>query len=136
MLDGLGNLNEWPNKVLSMQENWIGKSIGATIKFKIVGTESFIEVFTTRPDTIFGASFIGLSVDHNISTGLEKKDKNISEFIRLCKQAGTTNVDLEKAEKIGIDTNLKVEHPFTKKEIPVYIANFILINYGTGAIFG
>ena len=136
LLDGLGNLNEWPNKVLSMQENWIGKSIGATIKFKIVGTESFIEVFTTRPDTIFGASFIGLSVDHNISTGLEKKDKNISEFIRLCKQAGTTNVDLEKAEKIGIDTNLKVEHPFTKKEIPVYIANFILINYGTGAIFG
>jgi leucyl-tRNA synthetase len=136
LLDGLGNLNEWPNKVLSMQENWIGKSIGATIKFKIVGTESFIEVFTTRPDTIFGASFIGLSVDHNISTGLEKKDKNISEFIRLCKQAGTTNVDLEKAEKIGVDTNLKVEHPFTKKEIPVYIANFILINYGTGAIFG
>ena len=136
LLDGLNELENWPKKVLSMQENWIGKSIGATIKFQINNSENFIEVFTTRPDTIFGASFIGLSADHNISIDLSNDNKEISEFIKLCKQTGTTNIELEKAEKIGIDTGLTVKHPFTEKEIPVYIANFILLNYGTGAIFG
>ena len=136
LLEGLNELENWPKKVLSMQENWIGKSIGATIKFQINNSENFIEVFTTRPDTIFGASFIGLSADHNISIDLSNDNKEISEFIKLCKQTGTTNIELEKAEKIGIDTGLTVKHPFTEKEIPVYIANFILLNYGTGAIFG
>ena len=136
LLEGLSQLENWPKKVLSMQENWIGKSIGATIKFQINNSENFIEVFTTRPDTIFGASFIGLSADHNISINLSKDNKEIFEFIKLCKQTGTTNIELEKAEKIGIDTGLTVKHPFTEKEIPVYIANFILLNYGTGAIFG
>ena len=136
LLNGLNELENWPKKVLSMQENWIGKSIGATIKFQINNSENFIEVFTTRPDTIFGASFIGLSADHNISINLSKDNKEIFEFIKLCKQTGTTNIELEKAEKIGIDTGLTVKHPFTEKEIPVYIANFILLNYGTGAIFG
>ena len=136
LLLGLDDLKFWPKKVLSMQENWIGKSVGATIKFKIIGSKQFIEVFTTRPDTIYGASFIGLSADHSISTNLAKQNKVVSEFIKLCKQAGTTNVDLEKAEKIGIDTGIMVEHPFTKEKVPVYIANFILMNYGTGAIFG
>ena len=136
LLKGLNQLENWPKKVLSMQENWIGKSIGATIKFQINNSENFIEVFTTRPDTIFGASFIGLSADHNISINLSKDNKEIFEFIKLCKQTGTTNIELEKAEKIGIDTGLTVKHPFTEKEIPVYIANFILLNYGTGAIFG
>ena len=136
LLLGLDDLKFWPKKVLSMQENWIGKSVGATIKFKIIGSKQFIEVFTTRPDTIYGASFIGLSADHSISTNLAKQNKVVSEFIKLCKQAGTTNVDLEQAEKIGIDTGIMVEHPFTKEKVPVYIANFILMNYGTGAIFG
>ena len=136
LLNGLNELENWPKKVLSMQENWIGKSIGATIKFQINNSENFIEVFTTRPDTIFGASFIGLSADHNISINLSKDNKEIFEFIKLCKQTGTTNIELEKAEKIGIDTGLTVKHPFTEKEIPIYIANFILLNYGTGAIFG
>ena len=136
LLNGLNELENWPKKVLSMQENWIGKSIGATIKFQINNSENYIEVFTTRPDTIFGASFIGLSADHNISIDLSNDNKEISEFIKLCKQTGTTNIELEKAEKIGIDTGLTVKHPFTEKEIPVYIANFILLNYGTGAIFG
>ena len=136
LLEGLNQLENWPKKVLSMQENWIGKSIGATIKFQINNSENFIEVFTTRPDTIFGASFIGLSADHNISIDLSNDNKEISEFIKLCKQTGTTNIELEKAEKIGIDTGLTVKHPFTEREIPVYIANFILLNYGTGAIFG
>ena len=136
LLKGLEDLSLWPKKVLSMQENWIGKSIGATIKFKVIGSSELIEVFTTRPDTIYGASFIGLSADHTISIKLAKNNKKISDFIKICKQAGTTNVDLEKAEKVGINTNILVEHPFTKEQIPVYIANFILINYGTGAIFG
>ena len=99
LLDGLNELENWPKKVLSMQENWIGKSIGATIKFQINNSENFIEVFTTRPDTIFGASFIGLSADHNISIDLSNDNKEISEFIKLCKQTGTTNIELEKAEK-------------------------------------
>ncbi|NSW88129.1 leucine--tRNA ligase [bacterium] len=136
LLDGLDNLKSWPKKVLSMQENWIGKSVGATIKFKLAQSEEYIEVFTTRPDTIFGASFIGLSADHKISIKLAEENKSISDFIKVCKKAGTTNIDLEKAEKIGTDTNIKAIHPFTNEEIPIYIANFILINYGTGAIFG
>ena len=136
LLDGLNNLKSWPKKVLSMQENWIGKSIGATIKFKIAQSDEYIEVFTTRPDTIFGASFIGLSADHKISIKLAEENQTISDFIKECKKAGTTNIDLEKAEKIGADTNIKAIHPFTNVEIPIYIANFILMNYGTGAIFG
>ena len=131
----LENLCGWPKRVLSMQENWIGKSIGAEIKFKTKDGVS-INVFTTRPDTIFGASFIGLSPEHQLSNDLSEKSSEISNFIQECKKTSSTTEALEKADKIGINTGLKVLHPFTEKEIPVYIANFILMDYGTGAIFG
>ena len=135
LLKELENLCGWPKRVLSMQENWIGKSIGAEIKFKTKDGVS-INVFTTRPDTIFGASFIGLSPEHPLSNDLSEKSSEISNFIQECKKTSSTTEALEKADKIGINTGLKVLHPFTEKEIPVYIANFILMDYGTGAIFG
>ena len=134
--NGLKTLNNWPKKVLSMQENWIGKSSGALINFQLINSTETIEVFTTRPDTIFGASFIGLSPDHPISLQLAKKNSEVSDFIKLCKSMGSSTEELEKADKLGIDTSLKIIHPYTKKEIPVYVANFILMGYGTGAVFG
>ncbi len=135
LIENLNDLDGWPKKVLSMQENWIGKSVGAEINFYSDQNEE-IKVFTTRPDTIFGASFIGLSPDHEISKKLSKSNKEIKEFIEFCKKNSSTTEALEKAEKIGIDTKIKVKHPFEDRFIPVYIANFILMDYGTGAIFG
>jgi leucyl-tRNA synthetase len=134
--NGLRALSNWPKKVLSMQENWIGKSSGALVNFQLINSAETIEVFTTRPDTIFGAAFIGLSPDHPISSQLAKKNSEVSDFIELCKSIGSSTEELEKADKLGMDTLLRVVHPYTEKEIPVYIANFILMGYGTGAVFG
>ncbi len=134
--EGLKELTNWPKKVVSMQENWIGKSTGALINFDVSGSTSRIEVFTTRPDTIFGASFIGLSPDHPISSKLAKENSDIDSFIKTCKKTGSSIVEIEKAEKLGIDTGLRAKHPYDKVHLPVYIANFILMDYGTGAIFG
>ena len=134
--EGLKELTNWPKKVVSMQENWIGKSTGALINFDVSGSTSRIEVFTTRPDTIFGASFIGLSPDHPISSKLAKENSDIDSFIKTCKKSGSSIVEIEKAEKLGIDTGLRAKHPYDKVDLPVYIANFILMDYGTGAIFG
>ena len=123
-------------KVKLMQKNWIGKSFGCEISFKIENSSKKINIFTTRPDTIFGASFIALSADHP----LNKDFKNVPEFIRFretCDKTGTTEEALANAEKLGYKTNLFVEHPFIKnKKIPVYFANFVLMDYGSGAIFG
>ena len=119
-----------------MQKNWIGKSVGCEIDFKISNSEKKIKVFTTRPDTIFGATFLAISVDHPISENF----KNLEEFKNFkekCSQVGTTEEAIANAEKLGFKTNLQVQHPFIKeKKIPVYVANFILMDYGTGAIFG
>ncbi len=138
LLNGLDTLKEWPEKVLLMQRNWIGKSEGASIKFKVSNAaENDIEVFTTRPDTIFGASFIGIAAEHPISLKLAEKNAEIKSFIEECKALGVTTEALDKAEKKGVFTGLEVEHPFIAgKKLPVYIANFILMGYGTGAIFG
>ncbi|MFN3943649.1 MAG: leucine--tRNA ligase [Allosphingosinicella sp.] len=140
LLDGLGTLDQWPEKVRVMQENWIGKSRGMRFSFRLVepagGQESF-DVFTTRPDTIFGASFAALSPDHPIALALAKKDDAVADFIAECKQGGTTAAELETAEKKGLDTGLRVVHPLDPDwELPVWIANFVLMDYGTGAIFG
>src|SRR5210317_1153358 len=132
----LNTLKEWPEKVKIMQKNWIGKSIGCEINFKIKEQKETISVFTTRPDTIFGASFIALSVDHPFS----KKFENDIEFLNFkekCLKAGTTEEALALAEKIGFETDLFVNHPFiNNKKIPLYFANFVLMDYGAGAIFG
>ena len=129
LLNDLNKLELWPEKVKTMQKNWIGKSIGAEIKFKISGKDRFLNIFTTRPDTIYGATFIAVSINHQIVR--EVLEKNSIEKIR--KDFETVNED---KEKLGIDLNLNCKHPILDKEIPIYIANFVLDNYGEGAIFG
>ena len=135
LLKDLNSLKFWPNKVKLMQENWIGKSTGCEINFK-TNTNKNIKIFTTRPDTIFGASFIAVSPDHPICDDL-KNEKNFIDFKKKCSAIGTTEESIASAEKLGFDTKIKVFHPFLKnKQIPVYVSNFILMDYGTGAIFG
>ncbi|MBI1215775.1 MAG: leucine--tRNA ligase, partial [Alphaproteobacteria bacterium] len=143
LLDALKTMDGWPEKVRIMQENWIGKSQGLKFRFdfteknEVTGEKGELDIFTTRPDTLFGASFVALSPDHPISLALAEKDKGVEEFISKCRQMGTSEAVLEAAEKIGFDTGLKVHHPFAKgKELRVFIANFVLMDYGTGAIFG
>ncbi|HYD13434.1 MAG TPA: leucine--tRNA ligase [Allosphingosinicella sp.] len=140
LLDGLDGLDQWPDKVRLMQENWIGKSRGMRFRFRIAGPRpgmEEIEVFTTRPDTIFGANSAALSPDHPIAQALAAEQPEVAAFIALCKQGGTTAAELETAEKLGFDTGLKVVHPFDPDwQLPVFIANFVLMDYGTGAIFG
>ena len=135
LLEDLNNLSGWPEKVKLMQKNWIGKSFGCEINFKISNEKNYIKVFTTRPDTIFGASFIALSSDHALSKNF-KNNINFKNFKAECDKTGTTEEALAIADKIGFNTNLFVDHPFLKKKIPVYFANFVLMDYGTGAIFG
>ncbi|HMG46958.1 MAG TPA: leucine--tRNA ligase [Allosphingosinicella sp.] len=140
LLEGLAGLDQWPDKVRLMQENWIGKSRGMKFRFRIAnpqpGFES-LEVFTTRPDTIFGSSFAALSLDHPIALALAGKRPEVAAFIAECKKGGTTEAELETAEKLGFDTGLKAVHPLDPDWLlPVYIANFVLMDYGTGAIFG
>jgi leucyl-tRNA synthetase len=137
LLDGIKTLERWPEKVRIMQENWIGKSQGAQFKFDLTTTDGEIEVYTTRPDTLFGASFVGLAFDHPLAQKLCEGKKGYAEFVKQCQSTGTSEAAIEQAEKIGFDTGHKVAHPFIEgKEIPVYLANFILMDYGTGAIFG
>jgi leucyl-tRNA synthetase len=166
LLEGLHGLDQWPDKVRLMQENWIGKSVGLKFRFAIAGQEkgspstgsgrtggegetpspvraerveahSFLDVFTTRPDTIFGASFAAISPDHPIAQELAAGDPATAAFIEECKRGGTTAAELETAEKKGFRTGLEVVHPLDPDwRLPVYIANFVLMDYGTGAIFG
>ena len=137
LLDDMEKLKDWPDKVKLMQKNWIGKSFGCEIDFQIYKKNSEkIKVFTTRPDTIFGASFIALSIDHPISKKFED-NKDFKSFKLKCSKTGTTEEALAVAEKIGFNTGLFVQHPFNNKStLPIYIANFVLMDYGTGAIFG
>ncbi|HEX2762762.1 MAG TPA: leucine--tRNA ligase [Allosphingosinicella sp.] len=140
LLEGLGTLDQWPDKVRLMQENWIGRSRGLRFRFDLetaVGDQDGLEVFTTRPDTIFGASFAAISPDHPIATALAETDEALSAFIAECKRGGTTAADLETAEKKGFDTGVRVVHPLDREWVlPLYVANFVLMDYGTGAIFG
>jgi len=138
LLDEIEKLKNWPEKVKLMQKNWIGKSFGCEINFKIIKDPKLndITVFTTRPDTIFGASFIALSIDHPIAKKFEK-NSHFQSFKSECSKTGTTEEALANAEKIGFNTGLFVEHPFkSKTKLPIYVANFVLMDYGTGAIFG
>ena len=134
LLDDLETLSGWPEKVKLMQKNWIGKSIGCEINFQIDKENEKIMIFTTRPDTIFGASFLALSVDHPLSKKFED-NPSFAKFKKECNKSGTTEEALANAEKIGFNTNLYVKHPFLEKKIPIFFANFVLLDYGTGAIF-
>ena len=134
--EGLKSLDHWPDKVRVMQENWIGKSQGLQFSWSLSDGGS-VEVFSTRPDTIFGASFIAVAADHPIAQAAAARDAKAAAFIELCKQGGTTAAELETQEKLGFDTGITAVHPFDSAwQIPVYIANFVLMDYGTGAVFG
>ena len=136
LLEDLEKLSGWPEKVKLMQKNWIGKSLGCEIDFNISETDKKIKIFTTRPDTIFGASFIALSSDHPLSKDF-LNDENFKSFKKETDKTGTTEEALANAEKLGFKTNLYADHPFISgKKIPIYFANFVLMDYGTGAIFG
>jgi leucyl-tRNA synthetase len=140
LLEALDTLDNWPAKVKLMQANWIGKSRGLQFAFSTVEApegHDRIEVYTTRPDTLLGASFVGISPDHPLAKVLEKESEDVAGFCAECRKGGTTEEAIETAEKLGFDTGIRVRHPFdTSLELPVYIANFILMDYGTGAIFG
>ena len=132
------NLDNWPKKVKIMQTNWIGKSFGCEINFKIDGDFPVNEIkcFTTRPDTLFGFSFLAVSVDHPISKFYEK-DPNFKKFKLECSKTGTTEESIAQGEKIGFKTNLFATNPLNESEkVPVYFANFVLMDYGFGAVFG
>ena len=136
LLKDIELLKDWPEKVKLMQKNWIGKSVGCEIDFELVENKEKIKVFTTRPDTIFGASFLAISIDHSLCHQFEK-NKNFIIFKEECLKVGTTEESLAVAEKNGFNTGLFANHPFIKnKKIPIFIANFVLMDYGTGAIFG
>ena len=138
LLDGLNDLSEWPNKVKTMQKNWIGKSFGCEIDFKIEGDLPVknIKCFTTRPDTLFGFSFLALSVDHPLSKHFEKSPE-FQNFKEECSKTGTTEESIAQAEKIGFKTNLQALNPMDPNmKVPVFFANFVLMDYGFGAVFG
>ena len=153
LLEALNGLDRWPDKVRTMQANWIGKSQGARIWWEIAHAPEFlsrdkdasgrnhatdpIEVFTTRPDTLFGASFLALAPDHPLTKAIAEHRPDVAKFMADCAARGTSEADIEKAEKVGIDLGIRVKHPFDPSwEIPVWAANFVLSTYGTGAIFG
>ena len=140
LLEALDGLRDWPDKVRVMQANWIGKSRGLQFAFQTVGApDGFdrLEVYTTRPDTLLGASFAAISADHPLARALEATDPALAAFVADCRRGGTSAEAIETAEKMGFDTGVRVKHPLDPNwELPVYIANFILMDYGTGAIFG
>ncbi|MEQ7153633.1 leucine--tRNA ligase [Brevundimonas aurifodinae] len=152
LIEGLSTLDRWPDKVRLMQENWIGRSKGATLWWDVAEVPAFlanapegqpshdrdpIEVYTTRPDTLFGASFIALAPDHKLTRTIAEHRPDVADFVKACAQTGTSEADIEKAEKLGVDLGVRVRHPFDpEKTLPVWSANFVLSTYGSGAIFG
>ena len=142
LLDALDRLDRWPEKVRLMQKNWIGRSEGLLVRFALDPKttpqgESELEIFTTRPDTLFGAKFMALAPDHPLSLAAAAKNPALARFIEECRHRGTAQAEIDTAEKLGFDTGIKAIHPFDPNwTLPVYVANFILMEYGTGAIFG
>jgi leucyl-tRNA synthetase len=142
LLKALDRLDRWPEKVRLMQQNWIGRSEGLLIRFALdpkttPNGESDLEVFTTRPDTLFGAKFMAISPDHPLAAAAAEKNPALAQFIAECKRSGTAQELIDKAEKLGFDTGMKAAHPFEPAwKLPVYVANFILMEYGSGAVFG
>ena len=134
LLEGLDALDEWPDQVKTMQKNWIGKSSGCEITFDLNGSEEVIKVFTTRPDTLMGVTYLAIAPEHKISHNISKNNKKIKDFVDECKKIGVSEAEISTAEKKGIFSGLFAKHPITKENIPVWIANYVLINYGEGAV--
>jgi leucyl-tRNA synthetase len=137
LVGALDGLERWPEKVRLMQRNWIGKSTGARVRFPLVGRAEAIEVFTTRPDTLFGASFVAIAPDHPLAAALARENLELAAFAADCLRGGTSEAEIETQEKRGFATGLACRHPLDPERlVPVYVANFVLMDYGTGAIFG
>jgi leucyl-tRNA synthetase len=137
LIKSLEKLENWPEHVKSMQHKWIGKSYGADVKFKLKDSENYIEIFTTLPETLFGASFCAIAFDHPIAKKLSEGNKELQDFITKNSNSQVSEESIEKSEKLGIDTGLKVINPVDpSQEVPVFLANFVLMDYGTGALFG
>ena len=137
LLDALDHLDRWPERVRLMQANWIGRSEGAKVTFALAGSAETVEVYTTRPDTLFGMSFLAIAPEHPLAAAAAAHDPDAEKFVAECRSRGTSEVTIEAGEKLGYDTGLRVEHPFIEgATYPVWIANFVLMEYGTGAIFG
>ncbi len=135
LLDSLETL-DWPENVKTMQKNWIGKSYGAEIKYRLDGSKDFLTTFSTRPDTIFGVSFLAISPNHSLAIKLAENNKEIFDFLEKCKEIKAAEADIAKADKFGINTNINVIHPLTGDKIPIWIGNFVLLDYGTGVVMG
>ncbi len=137
LLEEVEKLERWPEKVRTMQKNWIGKSQGLKLDLEIIDFDQPLEIFTTRPDTIFGAAFAAIAPDHPLAEKLAGDKSGFADFIKECQATGTSEEAIAQAEKLGFDTGYKIQHPFLKDvQLPLYIANFILMDYGTGAIYG
>jgi leucyl-tRNA synthetase len=137
LLESLKGLERWPDRVRLMQENWIGRSEGARLSWAVDGRDDRLEIFTTRPDTLFGASFLAISANHPLAAELAANNPGLAEFVAECNRMGTSEAALETAEKKGFDTGLTARHPFVDGwSLPIYVANFVLMDYGSGAIFG
>ncbi|MGE6328588.1 leucine--tRNA ligase [Psychrobacter pacificensis] len=137
LLDDLDQLEgHWPSEVLTMQRNWIGRSAGMEVHFpyEIAGEENTLDVFTTRPDTLMGVTYVAVAAEHPLAQYAAEKDDMIAQFCALCKKGSVAEADLAKAEKIGMDTGLTVTHPLTGEEVPVWVANYVLMSYGSGAV--
>jgi len=134
LLDELDSLTGWPEQVRTMQKNWIGRSEGVEISFKIAEQEKLVKVFTTRPDTLMGVTYLAVAAEHDLAKQAAEKYANIAEFVKQCIATGTAEAAVETQEKMGIDTGFKAVHPITGKLVPVFIANFVLIGYGEGAV--
>tara|TARA_A100001015_G_scaffold62677_1_gene69165 strand:- start:3214 stop:5448 length:2235 start_codon:yes stop_codon:yes gene_type:complete len=136
LLKEIDNLKDWPNSVKNMQQKWLGKSEGAIINFEIENYNQKLKVYTTRPETIFGASFCAIAPQHPIALELAKEDKDLKEFIEEANKVATSQEAIDRTEKLGFKTKLEIKHPFIKnKKLPLYVANFILLEYGSGAVF-
>ena len=135
LLDSLETL-DWPENVKTMQKNWIGKSYGAEIKYRLDGSKDFLTTFSTRPDTIFGVSFLAISPNHSLAIKLAENNKEIFDFLEKCKEIKAAEADVAKADKFGINTNINAIHPLTGDKIPIWIGNFVLLDYGTGVVMG
>ncbi len=135
LLDSLETL-DWPENVKTMQKNWIGKSYGAEIKYRLDGSKDFLTTFSTRPDTIFGVSFLAISPNHSLAIKLAENNKKIFDFLEKCKEIKAAEADVAKADKFGINTNINAIHPLTGDKIPIWIGNFVLLDYGTGVVMG
>lgn len=137
LLQGLDQLERWPERVRLMQENWIGRSEGLRLAFALAGRDDRLEIYTTRPDTLYGASFCAIAANHPLALQMAKDNPSLAEFIAACNRLGTSEAALETAEKIGFATGLQAVHPLIEgRTLPVYVANFVLMEYGSGAIFG